>query len=303
MNEFQRSDTESNDQLVDRNFPTQRAGEAYKHSGRASWFALIVAAIVGCVCAAFGGIGYCYCVTKLHLAIIEIVLLVVLCLVIGLPIGMIAHKLKIRSDIHVFALTTIAGSVALYFEWAFHPYFALGEEHRFIAWEPSEIWNWMKLLYAKGGEFSGLYAVGIWIAEIVIIYLLSLGFAIIQIEDPFCERCESWTERREGVAVFANPGINEAEILVRIDDGEYNALLELKGASRKAQNYLRLDMDMCPKCLQTCFASCVLVEHNANEKGELERTEMKLFSQIVIDQEELASLIAAGKVDEFSARL
>lgn len=303
MNEIQQSDFEPNHQFAGQTLPIQQPGEAYKHSGRAPLFALIVAAIVGCVCAAIGGIGYCYCVTKLHLAIIEIVLLVVLCLMIGLPIGMIAYKLKIRSDIHIFALTVIAGTVAIYFVWAFHPYFALGEEHRYIAWSPNEIWAWMKLLYAKGGEFRGLYAVGIWIAEIVIVYLLGLGFAIIQIEEPFCERCESWTERREGIAVFASPGINEAEVLVRIDDGEYNALLELKAASRKAQNYLRLDMDMCPKCLQSCFASCVLVEHNANEKGELEKTEMKLFSQIAIDQEELASLISAGKIDEFSAKL
>lgn len=303
MNDFQQSDFERNNQSADPTLPIQQPGEVYKHSGRAPWFALIVASIVGCVCAALGGIGYCYCVTKLQLAFIEIVLLVVLCMMIGLPIGMIAHKLRIRSDIHIFALTVVAGSVAIYFEWAFHPYFALGEEHRYIAWSPNEIWGWMKLLYAKGGEFRGLYAVGIWIAEIVIVYLLGLGFAIIQIEEPFCERCESWTERREGVAVFANPGVDEAEVLVRIDDGEYNALLELKAASRKAQNYLRLDMDMCPKCLQSCFASCVLVEHNANDKGELEKTEMKLFSQIVIDQEELASLISAGKIDEFSAKL
>lgn len=302
MNEFQQSDFQLNGPNSDQNLLLYRPRQKYKHSGRAPLFGLLAAATVGFACAAIGGIGYCYCITKLHLALVEIVLLVVLSLMIGLPIGLVAFKLKIRSDLHLLGLTVAAGTIAIYFEWAFHPYFALGEKHRYIAWSPSDIWVWMKLLFAKGGEFSGWFAVAIWVAELLIVYLLGLGFAIIQIEDPFCERCECWTERRDGVAVFAQPESDNVDLYVRIEDGDFTAFQELKAASRKAQSYLRVDMDMCPQCLQTCFVSLVAVDHKANDKGELEKNETKLFSQLAIDQDELAAIIAAGKVDQFSSR-
>ena len=302
MNEFQQSELQLNGPSPDQDLLRFRSGQKYKHSGRAPLFGLVAAAIVGFACAAIGGIGYCYCITKLHLALVEIVLLVGLSLTIGLPIGLIAFKFKIRSDLHLLGLTIAAGTIAIYFEWAFHPYFALGEKHRYIAWAPSDIWFWMKLLFAKGGEFSGWYAVAIWVAEILLVYLLGLGFAIIQIENPFCERCECWTERRDGVAVFAQPQIDHTDAFVRIEDGDFAAFQELQTVSRKAQSYLRVDMDMCPKCLQTCFVSLVSVDHKANDKGELEKNETKFFSQLAIDQDELATIIAAGKVDQFSSR-
>lgn len=271
-----------------------REGEKYQHSGIAPAGGLLLAYLLGIPISGLAGVAYCFGVTHLELMLVEIVFVFVFAAAIGLPIGLIAKSFKVRSDGHVLLVVFIAATCGLYCCWAAHPYLALGKEHRFVAWTPMQIYQWAVLLFTKGGQYSGWFALIVWVLEAGVVYLMSLGFAFVQVDQPFCEDCECWTEKRENVATFAHPG-DPSRLAKRLQQGEYLALLECDPTTGKANYYLRVDMDMCPRCLQTCVISCKHVSNTINNKGEKEQKELPVFAGIVIDPEHMQDIIAAGQ--------
>lgn len=271
----------------------KKIGTKYQHSGKAPLESLLFSVVVGLICSAGSGVLYSFGVSNVEMILVELVFLLMFAGGVGLPIGLVARKFKMRSDGHMFLVVVLAASLGLYCCWAVHPYFAIGGD---IAWSPGEIYQWAILLYQKG-EFGGWLAIGVWVGEIIAVYFMGLGFAFVQVEQPFCESCDCWTEKREAVACFGHPGVGTG-IARRLAEKDYLALLECAPSNERASYYLKVDMDMCPQCLETCTLTCKEITNSINAKGEKEQKEKVLFDKWVVQQSELQEIIAAGYTDE-----
>ena len=274
-------------------FSPQAKIKQYQHSGKAPVVGVMSAILIGSVVAAGGGIVYCNVVTNVQMVIAEVVFSLMYAFAFGLTTGVMARKGKIRSTTWLLICVFTVTLVGLYFEWAFHPFFALGEDQRFVAWSPIQIMDWGQAVFQKGGEINGWTAVCVWALEATAIFVFAGAFAISQISHPFCEKCDCWTESREGIGFFKYP-FGRVVLIGRLFKGNAESLLECEATSPMASSHLRLDMHMCPLCMDACFLTATHVSQRFNAKGEKELKEQAMFENIRMTPDELAAIIAVG---------
>ena len=271
------------------------SGTPYRHSGRAPLTGLLCCYLLGLLVAVASGMGYSFAVSNLQLALAEAVLFLLFAALVGVSVGLVAKTTKIRSPRQTTLCALFCATTGLYCYWASHPFFALGPEHQYIAWSPAQIYQWALLLFDKGGEFSGWLAVTLWLLEAAGLFLMSVGMANLQVENAFCENCDCWTENREGVAYFKHPGKNSL-LARRLNQNDCLALAECSPASHQTNNYLQVDMDMCPACLQICIVHCKQVATVINRRMKKEKKEFPLIQKTFIKPEELKTIIAASQI-------
>ncbi|MEC9093129.1 MAG: hypothetical protein VX438_10515 [Planctomycetota bacterium] len=266
----------------------------YKHSGKAPLTGLLLAFAIGSIVSAGAGVLYCFLVTNLAFSMLKILIVFGFAACIGTPIGWIAKSFKVRSERPVLLAALLAATIGLYFCWAFHPYFISAEEQRFVAWKPTQIYEWSLKLFNAGRDYRGWFAVFVWTLEAGTIYLLGFGSAVSWIEQPFCERCNCWTEKRMGVAYYHPPPAAHP-ITKQLLQNDARALLSCEPSDDQAESYLRVDMAMCPRCLQTSFISCRSIDQrNPQKKGHYSPVEKIIMDKVIIDPETLQSIIVAG---------
>lgn len=91
-------------------------------------------------------------------------------------------------------------------------------------------------------------------------------------------------------------------IVGRLFKRNAESLLECEATSLMANSHLRLDMHMCPLCMDACFLTATRVSQRFNAKGKKELKEQGMFENIRMTPDELTDIIAVGTWPSFNTR-
>lgn len=216
-------------------------------------------------------------------------------LVLGFAVLVCTDFGKVRSPLFVRFTWLVTLAAGYYCYWAFSVWMQQGFGVGFAAFDPQVIYRLGEHLFQVGswgfGQWiaTGWVLVGFWVAEIALITWLSYIAAVANIDQPFCEHCNVWTETSKGLALFHATGAEpEWDNLRR---GDVTAVGRVPQLSSKVNDYVRLDVNACPKCEQSNFLTLQTVKVEYDQEGENKTTTEKPFiTNLTLTSEQMTQL-------------
>ena len=215
----------------------------------------------------------------------------------GICVTVLSSMGKIRSPLFVrFAwLLTLAFGYYVYWGasiWA-HGAWRAG----LLVFDPGAVISFGSILFEEGSwgfvkdaPVTGWLLVGFWLFEFVIIAGISYITAVANIDQPFCETCNEWTETEKGVALYHATGAEPEWEQVR--GGEFHVLTQVPLLSASLGEYVRMDVNACPKCTGSNFLSIQHVKVTVDKDGDESTNETALISNMTLTGEQLAQVRA-----------
>lgn len=142
----------------------------------------------------------------------------------------------------------------------------------------------------NGGNITGWFLVAFWVVEFGMLAYLSYVAAVANIDQPFCEACSEWTVTEKGVALYQATGKEPGWDKVRL--GEFHALLEVPLLSSSLSEYVRMDVNACPKCEGSNFLSIQQVKTTVDKEGDESTKEKPLIANMTLTGDQLAQVRA-----------
>ena len=193
---------------------------------------------------------------------------------VGFAVNLGARIGKVRNPGFIMLLGTATGILALYLAWVFYIYLfwrKIGFDGLWL-WNPADIFSMMGI-FGEEGIWSmkswtpkGWVLYSFWIAEALIVVLLSLAVAVAN-DTPYCDRCNIWTKKQKDVASFAlaDPG----PLKTQLEMEGYEILDALNGLPVDPANCLKATVHSCPQCEDTDYLtichSRIVVDGDGNQ--------------------------------------
>jgi hypothetical protein len=198
-------------------------------------------------------------------------------LAMGFMVALLGKLGKIRSKAFMLFAWLFTLAVGYYIYWGATIWTHGGLGIGLLAFDPLVIIEFGKVLFEKGswGLFgaqavTGWFLVAFWIAEIGCLGWFSYSVALAEIDQPFCETCNQWTETEKGVAMFNATG-SEPE-WDNLKMGDYSALTRLPMLATSLPNYVRVDVEHCPQCGNSNFLNIYKVQVKVDDEGDEQLT-------------------------------
>ena len=274
----------------------------YQASGVAPVGGIVLCLLSGVVAGAVIGALYGALVAWIPFVYLNVLLTIGAGSLAGVAIAECAKLGKVRNATVLWTSGLISGLVLLYAAWAIYPAARLGFDNLLAAFHPNAIWRTMQQGFdhgfwtigrGKGMVVDGWLLVFVWIMEAMTLVIMDAILAHGVLVTPFCERCDTWTKTKEGVAQLANLPDGAPE-LQQLMSGDFSVLESIPRKTSKVTDVLRLDLHVCTKCEQSNYLTLTRLERTKNKKGELETKENHLVFHLVVPTEQLGLIVNAG---------
>lgn len=214
----------------------------------------------------------------------------------GLGLGFLVALLCRWGKIRNFAFCLFAWLVTLafgyYVYWGASAWSRDGLQAVFSVFHPQAILAYSEELFDKGSfavfgraAVSGWWLVMFWAIELGMLIYFSYVIAVSNMDQPFCESCNEWTETEKGVAMFNATGSEPEWDKLKL--GDYSALTRLPILTDKLKQYVRLDVEHCPQCGNSNFMNIYKVVVKVDDEGDESSDETKLVSNVILSHEQL----------------
>jgi hypothetical protein len=208
---------------------------------------------------------------------------------------------KVRSTSVALSVVAIVAIGALYAAWVVWMYAFLRRQETdlrldlaVIALHPRLLFDLILAVSETGAwRILGVTPSGpvlwiVWLVEASLIMGIALFFAADKLSEPFCESCERWSDRQEGIATVADA--DAEELRKRLEAKDF-AFLEALGAKKaNAGSWVRLDLHSCPDCgmLNTLSVKQVILKVDKN--GKESQGLKEVMNRLLLDVPEAARL-------------
>jgi hypothetical protein len=277
--------------------------ETYRHSGAISPLGIFLASSVGIATALVLGIIYGF--GTVHIPFIKIHFLLTICFggALGFAVGCGAKIGKIRNTFVATAYGFLIGLIGLYVAWAAdliaRVIVPAGDKDYLTAFSPVVLMGYIKVFYENGAwamkngpPVSGIMLAVFWSIEAAIIVGLSTVVAWYVISDhPFCENCKRWTVNEKGNRSLSLIGAEDD--LRQLLAGDPTSLMKFNLAQNE-QEYLQLDLALCPTCTESNFLTVQRVTETVDKEGKVNSTRTPLLQNLLLDPDYLPLVRNAG---------
>ncbi len=253
------------------------AVETYTHSGKIPPPGAALAIGGSVVGASVAGWLYTEFICGIPWIYVNVIAVTVFGYVVGAIASYLTRFAKIRNPSFSAVLGVAGACLGLYVAWA-HDVTVRGlYEDAPFSLSPGYVWAYVQAVNADGSWMingvapKGALLWGVWLVETTIVVLCAwagsndaLGSAI------FCESCERWTKLEREVRRMTR----ETYDWLRIEllKGNADVLLGEMGAPR-AGNYVRVDLNTCPACVESNYATLVGIKVTTTKDGDGGHTE------------------------------
>jgi hypothetical protein len=214
---------------------------------------------------------------------------------IGLPVTTLATMGKIRSPLFVRGVWLLTLLFGYYVYWGATIWTHGGWQLGFVVFDPRAILDFGQVLFEEGSwgfrngdNVTGWFLVAFWVVEFGILAYFSYLAAVANIDQPFCELCNEWTETEKGVALYQATGQEPEWDQVRL--GEFHALMKVPLLSASLSDYIRMDVNACPKCPNSNFLSIQQVKTTVDKDGDESTKETPLIANMTLTGEQLTQV-------------
>jgi hypothetical protein len=269
----------------------------YQHSGRLGGgvVAVPVAAVVSAVVLSFA---YAYADVYSPIAgYVSVILVLLFGGATGVCISYAARYAKCRNTRFVIGVAVLAGLLAFYTQWVvfLFAYFQRGGVDVSLTGlfvRPGAVWNLVKLVnengwysLRSGGNVTGTVLWVFWAIEFLIIVISIPLLSTYALTDRvFCERCEAWCTRHEN---HFRLGLgDDTDLLVKINEGDLDAMEKLPTVPAGAAPALRVDLHRCDTCRDTAAMLVKLVTPTREKDGSTKEEERELTPCYLLDAEQ-----------------
>lgn len=262
-----------------------------------------MAALWGICVALLLGWVYAYTLNWIPLIYASVLATILYGLAVGAAVAFGAKQGKMRNPLIATMVGGLVGLLAVYFAWVYDPMARFGEFEHPI-WDLETLWAYLQLGYQQGfwsigdngAPVTGVFLAAVWVAEAAIIIICSAIVVRAWLGDlPFCEETAQWMTREKKVALLSLTDDDQAEAkLKRLLEGDLTVLGQLYRATGDEPARLQLDLATCPECPTCRFLTVKLVQSVVNKKGEVSTQESNLLVNLLITEEEEASVRSAG---------
>ncbi len=307
----------------------------YQHSGKFSLSAILAGILVGLAVGLPLAFVYSYAI--LYIPIVGYITIILSGIFGGAAGGATAGGLrwkKARNTALTAVLAFLVALVSFYFSWAVWIYALLrrgGEKVplRGLVVFPNLLWrliaevNKVGAFTVRGTRPTGAVLWGLWGIEAAIILGMAVFVAMGMVrEDPFCESCESWCKKQEGVCKVSGGDVNELKRRMESKDFGYFEKLgawtprELarvrtdvrealradlsdrsswRPATVDAQAWFRVDLHACPSCRATNTLSVTSFSESVDKYGNKSKSEKEVLDKLLISSTEADDVRQLGQ--------
>jgi hypothetical protein len=216
-------------------------------------------------------------------------------LALGFAVLLFADLGKVRSPLFVRFTWLVTFGAGYYFYWVCSVWMQQGWGVGFAAFDPQVIYRFGEHLFQVGSwgfgqwKATGWVLVAFWVVELLTIVWLSYIAAVANIDQPFCEHCNVWTETKKGLALFHATG-SEPE-WDNLRQGDIRAIGRVPLLASKVDHYVRLDVNACPRCERSNFLLLHSVKVEWDKEGENKTTTEKTFiTNLSVTADQMAQL-------------
>jgi hypothetical protein len=279
----------------------------YKHSGEVP-AAGLVTGFLGSLAAAFV-LAWVYAYGILYIPIIQItfILTFVFAAALGGASSFFLRWSKVRNVTIARCLTVLMALFGLYAAWAawVHGFLERGDNHETgplelfyrpdllvgIIVQINEVGPWSIGNFGSSGSHEpekGFFVWVVWLIEAGVILVTPNLFATSFMDDTFCEGCDVWCDRREGLALIPLNGGQHA-LRDKLEEREWASIV----GPVDPRCHCRLDVHSCPKCDGTHTLTASVLTHGVDSKGRPTVNVVRWVDKLILTKEELAALVAA----------
>lgn len=263
-------------------YPSPGKVSFYAHSGRAPLGGLLKTALIGPLVAAGCGFVYAYLFRYIPFVYLNFLITLGYGFVMGLGVAVPAGTGKIRNSKVNVLLAIFSTTIGYYVYWGAYLWACHGWDIGLSAWSPWVLASFAQDLYENGSwglgnaTLTGVILVLFWLAEAFILYGMTIFCSLIDADKPFCEACNEWTEKEQGLVLFTGDGTDAAwrEVL----SGHWRLLEKFPLLGESAAQYVRLDLTHCPTCGGANYLTIQRVSITRDDKGEESKTETALLT-------------------------
>jgi hypothetical protein len=268
----------------------------YRESGKIGIGSILSIFLAGIPAAAVLGFAYGYALYYIPFIYLNIIITALFGMGVGLVIAKVAHLTKVRNQNSLSFITFSIGVVAAYFGWVFWLYAA--SEQTLLEFNPFELFQTLKDLASEGvWSIFGYTPKGfalyiIWAIEAIIIMVTASAITIMQDgEQPFCEKCNSWTEQLT-ISENLSPVENLKELVSSLKRNDLSELMKLVEIDPKELIKTTLLISNCTNCNNTYFLMLKSITESLDKDGGRNKDEdVMLIKNLVLSNEAYAEIM------------
>ena len=205
---------------------------------------------------------------------------------VGLAVGWAAKKGQTPNSIVVGTVGALAGAALLYVQWYATLEF-YGAEPDIAA--PGLMWEQIGTLASLepwtlfGGSPGSWGFAAIWAIEGVMLFGGSALLSVTMVDDPYCERCNRWTEVDQLVEPF--DFVADAEHLkARLDRLDTGVLTAFEKVEVGTAQYAQLELINCPGCSDLRVVNVKNITIEVDKDGSEKKNDAPVVSHVLVDQ-------------------
>jgi hypothetical protein len=281
-------------------------GLYYKHSGKFPLSALLAGLLVGVAVGLPGAYAYSYAIIYVPIVYLSFLLSMGFGLLVGLATAGGLRMRKARNTALSAVLSLLVGLGCLYFSWGVWVYANLRQAGikdiglLGLVLRPDSLWrlilemNKTGVWTIRGATPTGITLWVVWGVEAAVILgcVLLAAVAIIQ-SDPFCENCEKWCEKKEGVGRANSGDVNELK--QRMESKDFGYLEKLGTAGVEEPAWFRVDLHSCPSCQATNTLTVKSITVSVDKRGKRSEKSTDVVDKLLISASEADAIRRFGQ--------
>ena len=139
---------------------------------------------------------------------------------------------------------------------------------------------------------EGKGVLALWALEALFVLSLSVLITVSTASDPYCERCQQWTERQEALIT----GRTREQVQPLLDRGDLAALLAMPDRTGDTSTRIQLVRHFCPRCSLTAFLTVKEISAAGSAGHEKDQT------ATLLENAELSPQLNAAYVQRFTSQ-
>ncbi|RLS58661.1 MAG: hypothetical protein DWH91_01940 [Planctomycetota bacterium] len=227
----------------------------YRHSGRVPFVGTLSMLCMGGIAAFLLSFLYSLICYFNPIVILQLFIILGYGAALGMAIKLAGRWTKVRNQTFAVLVSLFIGALGIHFAWVWYIFIVLGWDQMVIDFEPTTTFLFIQHLAARGvWQFKGHAPTGwelylLWGIEAVTI--LFVCFAIgSQIEHPFCEGCNCWTEPGTPLVVATS---DHLALAAQLEAEQYDVIVELSERGVNPNDVLKIVGFRCPHCTDSSY--------------------------------------------------
>ncbi|MCO4781395.1 MAG: hypothetical protein KC646_03670 [Candidatus Cloacimonetes bacterium] len=284
----------------------------YKPSGSIGPVAIVLSVVFGLIASLILGTLYGYMIYYLPFIYFNFIIVILYGFGVGSATGIGAKFGKARNSTVLGLIALCIGVLSFYFGWVSWMH-ALTEQNVlkvdliavFSKFNPSHVYS-MASDIAQTGAWSifgwtpkGFSLYLVWGVESLMIIFLTVVAAVVIIDEPFCERCNTWIQEDSTISPY--PFIEDEE--------NYKASLEKEGVElvlnqakleTSEAKFSEYQLFVCKMCNSNQMLTVSNVELSLNSEGKEEQAKTEIAKHILLDKAQISTLKSDPNSDVIS---